>query len=462
MSNAKIAAKCGAKPSPRSSEILRGRLYAGLQYLRGRPLTRFVRQLQEWEQLRPDEFELLHEQRLRWILDYARAHVPLYQNGLWQRSLSVGKFGLEAWPVIEKEVLRTRFEALLAKPQAARIVTHRTSGSTGMPARIAMTHHADTWGWAHRYQGLRWHGIPIGVRSLRLSHDSRPLRDWVLGQKSVPSLSSRECIDEAVQFLLDERPTLVAGPPSTLFYLARRLRERGMERPLAPFARVGGEQLFTFQRTEIESFLGARAINSFGCTETGALAGECRAGSLHVHAAHIHLEIFQGDSPAKIGDFGDIVVTSLLNTAMPLVRYRVGDRGRLSTERCECGLPTPVLTELQARNGDEIQAADGSWHHGARLVEGLDTFFGDSVSNDVRQINFAQIDSRTWEIWVDSAESLRTSKEDDPRRTAVEGHLARIVRQIYGTDCKASFRFVSELPRESGKYRYYRRIDRTG
>jgi phenylacetate-CoA ligase len=434
---------------------LRGRLYPGLQWLRGRPLNRFLKQLQQREQLTPSEFDRLHQQRLRWILEYAHSHVPLYRSPRWRDALSSADVGrLEGWPILEKEMLRSGFEDLKAQPPPRRILTRRTSGTTGARAKVTMTPAADTWGWAHRYRGLLWHGIPIGVPSLRLSHDRRFLRDLVKGEKCVPALSSPEDIDAAIRFLIAKRPTLVTGPPSTMFYLARQIRERGITEPLAEFARVGGEQLFEFQRTEIQSFLCARVINSYGCTETGALAGECPAGSLHVYADHAHLEIFQGDSPARNGEVGEIVVTSLRNEAMPLVRYRVGDRGRLSQDNCRCGLPHPVLESLQSRSADMVSTVDGGVRHASEVIECLGGFFADRLADGVRQIQLRQHDTLTWEARMEVAESFIAEKTEESTRKAIEDRLTGIVRRTLGADCRVTVKVTDAMQREPGKFRY--------
>ena len=82
-------------------------------------------------------------------------------------------------------------------------------------------------------------------------------------------------------------------------------------------------------------------FESYGSTEMGPIAHECPHGSRHIMADHVRLEIFNGDSPAAPGEFGDIVVTSLFNRAMPLVRCRIGDRRRI--------LPIRVLAACRIR-----------------------------------------------------------------------------------------------------------------
>jgi phenylacetate-CoA ligase len=251
------------------------------------------------------------------MLGYAKEHVPFYQRGAWRDAAPGGIAALASWPVLEKEHLRTEFDGLLARPQPRNTMIQETSGSTGLPVRVAMTYHADAWGWAEKYAGRLRFGIPVGASSLRLSHDSRPLRDFLLGQKCIPALTSEQMTDEALDYLRHNQPMLVEGSPSALFYLARRFREKGVRHPLVPFARIGGEQLYGLQRTAIESCIAETVVNSYASTETGALAYSCREGALHVCADHVHLEIFKGDTPAEIGEFGDIVATTLRNTAMP-------------------------------------------------------------------------------------------------------------------------------------------------
>ena len=446
----------------RHSATPRGQLYTFLQSLRGRPFGRFIREIQALERLDSEAFDRSVQKQLTWMLDYAKKRVPFYQASAWQDAASGGITALATWPVLEKEHVRAEFDALLAKPQPRNTVIHKTSGSTGSPVRVAMTYHADAWGWAEKFAGRLRYGIPVGAPSLQLSHDSRPFRDFLLGQKRIPSLTSEEMIDEALRYLRRRRPTLVEGSPSALFYLARRLREKGVHRPLVPFARIGGEQLYSFQRTAIESCIAETVVNSYACTETGALAYSCREGSLHVCADHVHLEIFQGDTPAEIGEFGDIVATSLRNTAMPLIRYRVGDRGRLSPEKCPCGAPQPVLLDLQARSGDQFQTADGDVRHGSEVVRQLDELYTDPAADPVRQVQFRQKDRTRWEALVEVAPGSPAENSAQRPLPAVADRLASIVKQTFGKECQVETRFVDAIPRVRGKLRYYRGSELSG
>jgi phenylacetate-CoA ligase len=429
---------------------LRGQAYLALQRLRGYAVVDLLDELCAWERLPHQEFDVRRVALLDKILTYAQERVPLYRTGGWAEALANGWRDLRAWPVLERSVLQARAAELYASPApTARPVHRRTSGSSGAPVRIAFTRQADARTWAHRYRGMQWYGIPVGTRALRLSSDRRFLRDLLLRQRNISDLGRPGTVDEAIRFLRDERPPLVTGPPSALFYLARRLKEQGVSAPPASFARVGGEQLFSFQRAAIERYIGARVIDSYGCTEIGALAGECPAGSMHIYADDLHFEVLDGNRAVAPGEFGDIVVTGLRNTAMPLVRYRVGDRGRVLPNSCVCGLPHPVLANLQARAGDQFETADGSKRHAEALLSSLREFFEDSAGDAVRELQFCEAGRGTWRVSLELVPNVRLVPD------ATRKQIERIVHDAYGSECSVSIQVVERIARKGGKFRYF-------
>jgi phenylacetate-CoA ligase len=83
------------------------------------------------------------------------------------------------------------------------------------------------------------------------------------------------------------------------------------------------------------------------------------------------VEVMDGESTVPAGTAGDLVLTGLLNDAMPLVRYRIGDRGSLAPESrsCACGRTLPQLQSLDGRFEDVLFASDG------RRLARFDTIF---------------------------------------------------------------------------------------
>ena len=91
-------------------------------------------------------------------------------------------------------------------------------------------------------------------------------------------------------------------------------------------------------RKFIEKAFGAEVFDIYGCTEIKEIAWECeKHEGYHINEDDVYVEILHGESPAKPGEVGDIVLTDLRNKAMPLIRYRIGDRGLLIAGNCSCG-----------------------------------------------------------------------------------------------------------------------------
>jgi len=95
-------------------------------------------------------------------------------------------------------------------------------------------------------------------------------------------------------------------------------------------------------RKQIESALGARVYDHTGMTEMGAVAFECepRPGEgLHVIETEFIAEVIDPQTlqPVVEGEAGELVLTNLGRWGSPLIRYRTGDRVRLSRRTCECG-----------------------------------------------------------------------------------------------------------------------------
>ena len=109
---------------------------------------------------------------------------------------------------------------------------------------------------------------------------------------------------------------------------ARFLRERGIRAYRPQSLVTSAEMLEEEDRRTLEEVFGCPVFNRYGCREVSVIASECPAHSgLHVNAECLLVEIETPSGPADPGEVGAILVTDLLNLAMPLIRYRIGDLG---------------------------------------------------------------------------------------------------------------------------------------
>ena len=422
-----------------------------LQQLRGRPVGQFIRELAARERLERGAFKRMIDAELQEQLRFARAKVPLYSSGPWSQSLARDPTQISSWPILDRATVRARGTELLSRGPRPGAFYRSSSASTGEPLRVAWNPHGAAWGWANEYRVMLWHGVAPGVRTLLMWGSEHRLQDWVRNCRGfLTTALTPQRLDEAAQYLLQRRPDLIMGLPSALVMLGRYIRTNYPDapQPLVPFAKLGGEQIYPFQREELEKRFGAKVVEFYGCTEVGPIAAQCPAGSMHLLSDNVHIEICRDGEPVPDGEFGDIVATSLSNRAMPLVRCRIGDSGAISPDPCSCGRPYPVLASLVGRASDLFVAADGAKVHGSQLGAGVQQLLAGSQLGVIRQVLFQQIDPLHWKVLVESGGGFDA---------ALAAQLTELVRSNFGRQCDVEIERVSVVPREpSGKFRYYR------
>lgn len=174
------------------------------------------------------------------------------------------------------------------------------------------------------------------------------------------------------------RVTHLIAYASSAAALARELLGVGLRATGPLVVLTNSEPVHPDQRDVIERGLGAKVRETYGMVETAAGASECKAASLHLwpDAGFVEILSDDGPEPVAVGATGRLIATALLNPDMPLIRYAVGDRARLSTRRsCQCGRALPMLDGIEGRTNDTLLAPDG------RIVYWLNpVFYGLPVS----------------------------------------------------------------------------------
>lgn len=107
--------------------------------------------------------------------------------------------------------------------------------------------------------------------------------------------------------------------------------------------------------------------NAYATSEIGLVGAECPSeDGFHIDTTSLLPEIRTPDNPNLSHD-GELVLSSIRNTGMLLIRYRTGDRGRLKTEVCSCKCPSPKFIGVRQKEIPCFQLADGSAFDPTRL-----------------------------------------------------------------------------------------------
>jgi phenylacetate-CoA ligase len=309
------------------------------------------------------------DRRLRALVRHAHATVPLYR-AKWaaagfRAAAFAGADDLPSLPPIDKRELAGDPErALSTLYRGCDLVEARTGGTTSRPTAFVQTRGAVDRKVAAAAVLRRRMGWQPGDRAAFLWGARQDLPAAVTGpRRAVAALRRRlvepylhlpaddlsdERLDEYARRLDEWGPTALQAYPSAADALARRVlaTRRGCGVPLVVLT---AETVLPAQRERVAAAFGARVASFYGARECGWIAAECAEGRSHVNTAGVHVEVVEGE----------ILVTDLVNRAMPLVRYRIGDRGALDPAPCPCGDARPVLRCVEGRTVDVFRLPSG-------------------------------------------------------------------------------------------------------
>ena len=144
----------------------------------------------------------------------------------------------------------------------------------------------------------------------------------------------------------------IVGNPIQIQALARYMKFHNINKKLKGVL-TSSDFIMKETVSEIEEAFQCKVYNHYGLTETaygGAVECVCHSG-MHPRENDIYLEIIDPftDKNVKDGDFGEIVITTFNREAMPLIRYKTGDRGRFLDKRCACSMNLKCLDYISGR-----------------------------------------------------------------------------------------------------------------
>ena len=415
-----------------------------------------LNQMRQDEHLPIAELKERQSARLRNLLVHSLETVPYYRERFSAYGITLQGMPnpecLKELPFLTKEDIRTNLEAMKSST-AKKVTQFATGGSTGSPLIFYLGPSRISSDIAARARAEGWWGLGIGDPEFVLwgspievgkQDRLRAVRDKVMRTELFSAFEMTETMmDSYVERLCSGRYRRVFGYPSSIALLSARATETGKDLASAGVRAVfvTGESLIVEWRSLISETFGCPVANGYGGRDSGFIAHECPSGGMHTTADRIIVEIVDEEGKSvPAGTPGEIVVTHLDTFEMPMIRYRTGDVGALSTKVCSCGRTLPLMERIDGRQTDFILTPDGRTMHGLsviyilREVEGIKQF-------RIIQKELDQID-------VEVVPGPSYSKECEPRIR--EGFCKRLRAQV-----TVNIRYIDQIPStKSGKFRY--------
>ncbi len=331
------------------------------------------------------ELEQLQFGRLSNLLQHAFAECPFYRSRFHAAGLKPGSIkslsDLRQLPVLTKEDIQRHRDAMIAKNWPRNdLIPNQTGGSTGTPISFFLGSERACSRAAATWRHNRWAGYDIGERLACLWGAVRdaPVRSRLGKWKDnilTPTmlLNTANVTQEGLASFMNKmhrfRPKSLLAYSKSAVLLARFVLQSGLKPYQLASIITSAEVLEPFERQLLEETFGCPVFNRYGCREVSVIASECEChNGLHIMAEGLYVEIERNGGPVPAGEPGSILVTDLLNFAMPLIRYRIGDVGALMQGVCQCGRNLPRLEGIQGRVTDFLVGGDGRLVSGAALT----------------------------------------------------------------------------------------------
>ncbi len=397
-----------------------------------------------------EEWEKWRAERLAFILHRAATKVPYYKKNWAERRQNGDKSSweyLENWSVLEKQTLRSETLEFVAEDcRISKMYCDHTSGTTGTSLNLWLTPKTvKHWYAMFEARWRRWYGISrhdrwaiLGGQLIApVAQRKPPFWVWNAGLNQL-YMSSYHLSPDLINYYLDalvkHRVKYIWAYSSAVYSLAQEILNQNRKDVKMEVVITNAEPLYDYQRETIAAAFDCPVKETYGMAEMVAAASQCEHDNLHqwLDAGVIETEVQKNDSNAG----GDFICTGLVNGDMPLIRYRVGDCGTLTDEKCGCGRTMPLIEKIEGRSDDVLYTPDG------RRVGRLDPVF----KNDLPIVEAQIVQESLRNI------TLRYVPAPDFNQSAVKTLTERL-RERMG-DVAVTFEQVTAVPRtNNGKFR---------
>lgn len=272
------------------------------------------------------------------MLRYANAHCDYYRN--LNNTIETAD-DIQKYPLLTKDIIREKYEEITSDNKSHMVyhVSH-TGGSTGEPLEFLNSASFDGYFQKKLWQqnGYRTGDIILAMDGstineslqkkdifwFQCSNQNSPYGGYVMSSLYLTDSN----IDKYCNYIFALKPDFIRGYPSFVYSIAKYITDHNM---LIDFrvkaVELTSESAFPYQLETIKNAFKTRIIMQYGHTECCAFGYTFdQSMKYRIEPLYGYVEILKEDgSHAQIGETGEIVVTSLHNRVMPLIRYKTGD-----------------------------------------------------------------------------------------------------------------------------------------
>ena len=369
------------------------------------------------------------------ILKFASIHTKYYSE-----------FGtdLNNYPILTKDIIRNNFEALKSDDLDKRKWFYNTSGgSTGEPVKFIQDMEFRNLQRIITYEEKGFSGYQFGDFIIKLWGNENE----IFGKKNYKSiiLDYLKNVKVLNTFNLDENkirkyikemyknPKLVVSYIQSIYQIAKYIKDNNLNAPKLNAIMTTAGTLYPAQKKLLQEVFNAKIYNRYGSREVGNIACNKEANNDELIVTKgVYLEVLENGKITNNGT-GELLVTSLINYAMPLIRYNIGDIATLKTKN-----NIQTITKLHGRNVDMFKTRNGDFIDGE--------YFSD-LFYFMEWVYKYQVIQKDYDYILVKIATKNPNKKDMQ-------FIENGIKKIMG-DCNVEFEIVNDIPQlGSGKFRY--------
>lgn len=326
---------------------------------------------QESECMDREELEQLQLERLESTLNRVYLNVPFYRKQFDAIGFNPDDLksldDLRKLPFTTKNDLRENYPyGLFAVPLREVVRVHASSGTTGMSTVVGYTQN-DIKTWSNLVGRVLVAGGVTADDVIQISFNYGLFTGAFglhygaerVGASVIPMSSGNT--RRQIKIMQDFKTTALVSTPSYAMLMADTIREMDIDPNSLSlkWGLFGAEPWSGAMRKELELKLMIKATDNYGLSEVmgPGVAGEClRQNGLHISEDYFLVEVIHPETlqPVKLGEVGELVITTLTKEAFPMIRYRTRDLTRLMPEPCPCGRTLRRMSRIMGRTDDML------------------------------------------------------------------------------------------------------------
>jgi len=342
-------------------------------------LKSYMIDINRLKRISDEKLRKYQDKRIRKMVKFAYS-VPLYHDkykkeGIYPDDIK-GTKDVKKLPTVSKHDFKKYYPdgIVSSKINKDKLIEVRTSGTTGKSLSIYVDMFDIVAGLFGYIRSLREYGIdwrkdkltiiadfqPHTVESGYIHKGIQPRFSSNLFFKNMQWLNTNDPPEKVIEEINKFKPDFLGGYVGMLGHLAL-LKEKGLGKNINPRAiATTGSPLTDSLKELMKKSFNATIFQSYGSTESGSIAFQCKNGNYHVMSDLVYLEYLKDGKQVSSGEAGKIVLTKLYGIGTPIIRYdAINDIVAPSDKKCGCGLSGDIIDKIYGRDDISLYTPDG-------------------------------------------------------------------------------------------------------